>query len=272
MRYIEPHGHMVSRTTDDYRAMVTAGCAAVCEPAFWAGYDRSSVDGFRDYFRQLTRFEPARAAKYGLPHYSWICLNPKEAEDLVLARDVVAIIPEFLSEPNVLGIGEIGLNRNTRNEVTAFEWHVELAIRHSQLILVHTPHLEDKLKGTRLILDLLCAHREIDPARVIIDHVEEHTIRQVLDRGFWAGITLYPESKSSPPRAVDMLELCGRDRIWLNSACDWGVSDPLAVPKTALEMRRRGYTDDFVDAVLFRNPRQFLSQCPKFQLPGHDAT
>jgi hypothetical protein len=40
MRYIEPHGHMVSRTTDDYQAMVTAGCQAVCEPAFWAGYDR----------------------------------------------------------------------------------------------------------------------------------------------------------------------------------------------------------------------------------------
>ena len=53
MNYIEPHGHMVSRTTDDYQAMVTAGCRAVCEPAFWAGFDRGSADGFRDYFRQI---------------------------------------------------------------------------------------------------------------------------------------------------------------------------------------------------------------------------
>ncbi len=268
MRYIEPHGHMVSRTTDDYEAMVNAGCLAVCEPAFWAGFDRTSAAGFRDYFRQLTDYEPARAAKFLLPHYSWLCLNPKEAEDLALAADVLAMIPEFLAKPNVLGIGEIGLNRNTRNELRVLELHVDLAVRHDQLILVHTPHLEDKLKGTRLILDLLRAHSGVKPERVIIDHVEEHTVRLVLDRGFWAGITLYPDSKSSPPRAVDMLELTGGDRLWLNSACDWGVSDPLAVPKTALEMRRRGHSADDVDRVFFRNPHRFLSQCPKFRLGG----
>jgi predicted metal-dependent TIM-barrel fold hydrolase len=266
MRYIEPHGHMVSRTTDDYQEMVIAGCAAVCEPAFWAGYDRGSVDGFRDYFRQLTEYEPARAAKFQLPHFCWLCLNPKEAEDLALARDVLALIPEFLPRPNVLGIGEIGLNRNTRNELAVLELHIELAARHDQLILVHTPHLEDKLKGTDLILDALGAHPAVKPERVIIDHVEEHTIRRVLDRGFWAGITLYPDSKSSPPRAVDMLEFCGRERIWMNSACDWGVSDPLAVPKAAVEMRGRGHSAELVDQVLFKNPQRFLSQCPKFRL------
>eukprot|EP01034_Spumella_vulgaris_P002251 gene2251-2929_t len=137
---------MVSRTTDDYQAMVTAGCQAVCEPAFWAGYDRSSVDGFRDYFRQLTEYEPARAAKFLLPHFSWLCINPKESEDLALAADVLAMIPEFLAKPNVLGIGEIGLNRNTRNELKVLEQHVDLAVKHDPLILVPTPHLEDKLK------------------------------------------------------------------------------------------------------------------------------
>ncbi len=267
MRYIEPHGHMVSRTTDDYQAMITAGCQAVCEPAFWAGYDRSSVDGFRDYFRQLTEYEPARAAKFLLPHFSWLCINPKESEDLALAADVLAMIPEFLSKPNVLGIGEIGLNRNTRNELKVLEQHVDLAVKHDQLILVHTPHLEDKLKGTRLIVDLLRSHQGVKPGRVIIDHVEEHTIQYVLDQGLWAGITLYPDSKSSPPRAVDMLEICGRERIWLNSACDWGVSIPLAVPRTALEMKRRGWPADLIDKVIYRNPIQFLSQCPKFKLP-----
>ncbi len=270
MRYIEPHGHMVSRTTDDYEAMATAGCLAVCEPAFWAGFDRGSSDGFRDYFRQLTEFEPARAAKYLMPHYSWLCINPKEAEDLVLAGEVLAMIPEFLERPNVLGIGEIGLNRNTRNELKVLEQHVELAVKHQQLILVHTPHLEDKLKGTRLIVDLLASHSGVEADRVIIDHVEEHTISVVLDRGFWAGITLYPDSKSSPPRAVDMVELCGGERIWMNCACDWGVSDPLAVPKTALEMRRRGHSADWIDQVVYRNPHRFLSQSPKFRL-GHAA-
>ena len=246
--------------------MSLAGCRAVCEPAFWAGFDRSSVHGFRDYFCQLTEHEPKRAAKFGLPHFSWLCINPKESEDLKLADDVLAIIPQFLDRPNVLGIGEIGLNKNSRNELKVLEKHVDLAARHQQLILVHTPHLEDKLKGTRLIVDLIKSDRRIRPERVIIDHVEEHTVRLVLDAGMWAGMTLYPESKCSPARAVDMVETCGNERVWLNCACDWGVSDPLAVPKTALEMRKRGHSAEAIDKLIYQNPLKFLSQCPKFKL------
>ena len=266
MRYIEPHGHMVSRTTDDYLDMATAGCVAVCEPAFWAGFDRSSARGFYDYFRQLTDFEPKRAAKFGLQHYTWLCINPKESEDTKLADEVLSLIPEFLDGPTVLGIGEIGLNKNSRNEISVLEKHVELAARHDQLILVHTPHLEDKLKGTRLILDVLKNDKRIKPERVIIDHVEEHTVRIVLEAGFWAGMTLYPESKCTPARAIDILELYGTDRIWMNSACDWGVSIPLAVPRTALEMRKRGHVEDWIDKVIYQNPIRFMSQSPKFQL------
>ena len=80
-------------------------------------------------------------------------------------------------------------------------------------------------------------------------------------------MTLYPESKCSPARAVDMLDLYSHERIWMNSACDWGVSIPLAVPRTALEMKRRGWPADLIDKVIYRNPIQFLSQCPKFKLP-----
>ncbi len=268
MRYIEPHGHMVSRTTDDYQAMALAGCVAVCEPAFWAGFDRSSARGFYDYFCQLTDFEPKRAAKFGLGHYTWLCINPKESEDTKLADEVIDLIPPFLENPTVLGIGEIGLNKNSRNELYVLEKHVDLAARYQQMILVHTPHLEDKLKGTRLIVDVLKNDKRIDPGRVIIDHVEEHTVELVMDAGFWAGMTLYPESKCTPARAIDMLENYGNERIWMNSACDWGVSVPLSVPRTALEMRKRGHSPELIDKVIYKNPLQFLSQNPKFKLPA----
>ena len=266
MRYIEPHGHMVSRTTDDYTAMAMAGCQAVCEPAFWAGFDRSSVDGFYDYFCQLTEHEPARAAKFGLPHYTWLCINPKESEDTKLAEEVIDIIPKFLDKPTVLGIGEIGLNKNSRNELRVFEKHVDLAAKHDQLILIHTPHLEDKLKGTRLIVDALKNDKRIKPERVIIDHVEEHTIKLVLDSGFWAGMTLYPDSKCTSARAIDMIEIYGGERLWMNSACDWGISVPLAVPRTALEMKKRGHPAEFIDKMIYQNPLKFMSQSPRFKL------
>ena len=116
--YIDPHVHMVSRTTDDYQRMALVGCVAITEPAFWAGYDRSTAQGFHDYFRMLTDFEPRRAAQFGIRHHTWLCINPKESEDVGLAREVLSIIPSFLECKTVLGIGEIGLNKNSRNEMT----------------------------------------------------------------------------------------------------------------------------------------------------------
>jgi len=264
--YIDPHVHMVSRTTDDYERMRLAGCVAITEPAFWAGFDRSSPQGFFDYFRQLTEFEPQRAARYGIRHHSWLCINPKEAEDPVLAREVIALIPQFLERENVLGIGEIGLNKNSRNELEILEAHLDLAASRNLLVLVHTPHLEDKLKGTRLILDAIRNQGKLDPGRVLVDHVEEHTVGMVLERGFWAGMTLYPDTKCTPQRAVDIFERYGTERLWMNSAGDWGHSDPLAVPKARAEMRDRGHAEDTVRKVSFGNPLAFLSQSGRFRI------
>ena len=99
MKYIDPHIHCISRTTDDYLYMARAGVVAVSEPAFWAGYDRSSASSFADYFRHLTDIEPQRAARYGIDHYSWLCINAKEAENVELSREVIKLIPPLLVAP-----------------------------------------------------------------------------------------------------------------------------------------------------------------------------
>jgi predicted metal-dependent TIM-barrel fold hydrolase len=272
---------MVSRTTADYETMAIAGVVAISEPAFWAGYDRSPA-GFIDYYRQLTETEPKRAAQFGIQHYSWICLNPKEAEDLGKAKEVLAEIPRFLSRPTVLGVGEIGLNKNTPNEARVFQQHVQLAIdcfratetsaaacdmgKH-HLILIHTPHLEDKLKGTKMILDMLKDFgAALDPSRILVDHVEEHTIKLVKDAGYWAGMTIYPVSKCTPQRAVDMIEMHGADQLCVNAAADWGVSDPLQTHRTMLEAKRRGHSLDTLLQVFYNNPARFFSQNPRFKL------
>jgi uncharacterized protein len=271
MEYIDIHSHMGSRTTDDYEQMALTGCVALTEPAFWAGYDRGSAQAFRAYFEQLTDFEPKRAAKYGIKHFTWLCLNPKEADDRALAADVLPLIPEYLDRPNVIGIGEIGLNRVTRNELATMVDHIDLAMQYDQIILVHTPHLEDKYKGTKVIVDTMAADRRISPTRVLIDHAEEHTMPMIQEAGFWAGITLYPQTKVSPGRAVDMIEMFGSDKICVASACDWGPSVPTAMAHFVLEMRRRGHPDRLIRKIVYENPIEFLSQSPKFELPRLEA-
>lgn len=267
MDFIDPHIHMVSRTTDDYATLARMGCVAISEPAFWAGFDRGSADGFRDYFEQLTAVEPRRAAQFGIQHHSWLCINAKEAENVSLSREVIAMIPEFLDRPGVLGIGEIGLNKNTKNEATVFLEHLDVAVKHDQLILIHTPHLEDKYQGTRMILDMLCDDSRINPDRVLVDHVEEHTIAEVLDRGFWAGMTLYPVTKCTPDRAADMIERFGSERLLANSAGDWGVSKPTAIPDLIFQMRRRGHDEATIRRVVHDNPAEFFAKSGKFVQP-----
>src|SRR5215218_6008090 len=240
MKYIDPHIHCVSRTTDDYKYMARCGVVAVSEPAFWAGY--------------------------GIDHYCWLCINPKEAEDVALSREVIKLIPPLLNHPRVLGVGEIGLNKNTRNEITIFEEQVDLAARHGQLILIHTPHLEDKHKGTSIIVDILKNDRRIKPERVLIDHCEEHTIRLARENGFWAGLTIYPVSKVTPQRGADILEQFGTDMICVNSASDWGESSPSMLTDTALEYLRRGHDERACTEVFYNNPCRFFGQVSKWKL------
>jgi len=264
MDFFDPHIHIASRPTDDLEILAKMGCLVVGEPAFWMGFDRSGTSSFYDYFRQLTEWEPKRAAQYGIRHYAWIGVNAKEAENVAFSREVIAVIPEFLDRPNVLGIGEIGLNKNTRNEVTTLLELIELGMKRDEQLLFHTPHLEDKYKGTRMILDLLRNDSRVDRARVCIDHCEEHTIRAALDEGYWAGITLYPVTKATPQRAADMIEIYGPDQILVNSSADWDPSDPLAVPKFIAVMRGRGHAESLIRQIVYDNPLKFFTQSRGF--------
>jgi len=265
MQIIQPHYHGIARTAQDYQRMAYSGVVAVAEPAFWAGFDRMYPETFLDYFRQISEFEPTRAAWYGIKHYCWVAVNPKEAENRPLAQAVIEHLPEFFQKPTVLGLGETGLHKSTPNECAVMEAQIEVALKHNQLILVHTPHLEDKLRGTRKVLAIL-KNMQVDPQRVWIDHVEEHTIGMCKDAGYWIGFTLYPITKCSPVRAVDMLEKYGIERTMINSSADWGPSDPFTLQECVLEFRRRGHSLQEALEVFHNNPARFLGQNPKFTI------
>ncbi|MEA2011809.1 MAG: TatD family hydrolase [Verrucomicrobiota bacterium] len=264
MKIIEPHIHMIARTTQDYERMAKMHTVACCEPAFWAGYDRRSAEAFYDYFYHISEYEPTRAAQYNIDHYCWVCMNPKEADDLTLSREVLSFIPEFLEKETVLGLGEIGLNKNTPNEMTIFEEQVEIALEYNQLIWIHTPHLGDKLKGTKMMVDYLKGHGEILPERVVFDHTEEHTIKMVRDAGFWSAMTNYPVTKNSPDRIVDTIECYGLDRMLVDASGDWGPSDPGTLHDVIFKMKMRGHSED-VETIFYDNPCYFLGQSGKFK-------
>jgi predicted metal-dependent TIM-barrel fold hydrolase len=266
MRIFDPHAHMTSRTTDDYEAMAASGVEALVEPAFWLGQPRTSAGSFVDYFNSLLGWERFRASQFGIRHHCAIGLNPKEANDDELRRDVIDLLPRFLAKDGVVAVGEIGFDSMTVPEAEAFSAQLVLAKEQELPVLVHTPH-RDKVAGTRESLALI-ERSGVPPGRVVIDHNNELTVREVLESGCWAGFSIYPNTKMDEHRMVRILLEHGTDRTLVNSACDWGISDPLKVSKTAAAMRASGFDDDEIDKVVWRNPVEFFGQSGRLILDG----
>lgn len=264
MRIFEPHVHMTSRTTDDYEAMYAAGVRACLEPSFWLGQPRTSVGTFADSFDALIGWERFRAGQFGIRHHCAIALNPKEANDAGLAAGVLEILPRYLAKDGVVAVGEVGYDSMTPAEDEAFASQVALAAEHRLPLLVHTPH-RDKLAGTTRSLDLL-AEAGWPPGLTLIDHNNELTVGLVADSGCWMGFSIYPDTKMDEGRMVRILAEFGTERMIVNSAADWGRSDPLKVARTAEAMLAAGFGDDDVDRVVWRNPVEFFGQSGRLEL------
>ena len=258
MMIIDPHVHMTSRTTDDYEAMAANGIVAIIEPSFWLGQPRTQVGSFQDYYSSLVGWEPFRASQFGIKHYCTIGLNSKEANNEALAEQVIELLPLYLHKENVVAIGEIGYDDQTHAEDKYFRMQLELAKEMGMVVQVHTPH-RDKKAGTIKSMEV-CLEHGIDPSMVVIDHNNEETVKDVLDRGFWAAFTIYPKTKMGNERMVKVVEKYGSTGIIVDSSADWGVSDPLAVPKTASLMLRSGIDRADVVKTCYQNALDIFGQ------------
>ncbi|MFD9906062.1 TatD family hydrolase [Streptomyces sp. NPDC059063] len=263
MRIFDPHIHMTSRTTDDYEAMYACGVRALVEPAFWLGQPRTSPQSFTDYFDALLGFEPFRAAQYGIAHHCTIALNPKEAND-PRCTPVLDLLPRYLVKDGVVAVGEIGYDAMTPAEDTALALQLELAAGHRLPVLVHTPH-RDKLAGLARTLDVV-ADSAVPIGHVLLDHLNETTVKQAKASGAWLGFSLYPDTKMDEHRMVAVLKEYGLEQILVNSAADWGRSDPLTTCRVGRAMLAAGFDDDDVDRVLWRNPVAFYGQSGRLAL------
>jgi uncharacterized protein len=264
MKLFDPHIHMTSRTTMDYEAMSAAGIAAVVEPSFWLGQPRTHVGTFEDYFSGLLGWERFRASQFGIRHFCTLSLNPKEANNARVAPGVIELLPRYLGKDGVVAVGEIGYDDLTPEEDKYFAAQLEMALRFDLPVLVHTPH-RDKKRGTERSLGLI---RDVGfpEERALIDHNTEETLPLVLATACWAGHSIYPKTKMDETRMVALVKKYGTARILVNSAADWGVSDPLKVPKTVALMRESGVSEADLARIFWQNPVTFFAQSGQMDL------
>ncbi len=258
MKFFDPHIHVTSRTTDDLQAMSAAGVRAVIEPAFWLGQPRTTLGSYVDYFASLVGWERFRCAQFGIAHYCAIGLNSKEANNEGLAREVLELIPYFALKEGVVAIGEIGYDEITPAEERAYQAQLNMARDYDMVVMVHSPH-RDKKSGIQRSLSVA---REcgIPMHKLVIDHNNEETVQDVLDAGAWAAFTIYPNTKMGSERMVEIVRQYGSERIIVDSSADWGVSDPLSVPKTAQLMLTRGIDAETVKKTTWSNALEVYAQ------------
>ena len=166
------------------------------------------------------------------------------------------LLPRYLAKDGVVAVGEVGFDSMTPEEEKAFTRQLELAGEFELPALVHTPH-RDKVAGTRRTLELV-QQVGLPAERVLVDHLNEMTVDLVDESGAWMGFSIYPDTKMDPHRMVAILERRGLDRVLVNSAADWGRSDPLTTLRTGEAMLAAGFSADDVDQVLWRNPIQLF--------------
>jgi len=258
MRFFDPHVHMTSRTTDDLEAMAASGIRAIIEPAFWLGQARTQIGTFIDYYSSLVGWERFRASQFGIAHYCAIGLNSKEANNEPLAKEVLELVPRFALKEGVVAVGEIGYDEITAAEERAYQWQLDFAVANDMVVMVHSPH-RDKKRGIRRSIDV-ARECKMPMEKLVIDHNNEETVEDVLNAGAWAAFTIYPHTKMGSERMVEIVKKYGPERLIVDSSADWGVSDPLGVPRTAKLMLERGIDPAWVEKVTWQNALDAYAQ------------
>lgn len=262
-RFFDPHIHMYSRTTDDYEKMSLSGIEVIVQPSFWLGSPRTTVGTFIDYWEHMISYETARARGFGIEQFVCISVNPKESIANPLAFEATDVMEkEFLNRERVVAVGEIGYNLINDLEEEVFVKQLEICKNRKLLTMIHLPHV-DKPKAMER-MGRIFGENNYDFNNILIDHNTEETIQKTLDWGAWAGLSVYPNTKLSPGRVIDIVNSHGSDKIMVNSAADWGISDPLSVPLTAREMRKNRCKSEDIDKVTFYNAFEFFKQSKNF--------
>jgi predicted metal-dependent TIM-barrel fold hydrolase len=258
MIIIEPHIHMASRTTDDYEKMFNAGIKACVEPSFWHGSSRRYTGTFLDYFQSILEFETVRARRFGIDHYAAISVNPKEAENFSLAKEVISEMPLYLESPRCVAIGEIGFNNITDAEEKIFSEQLHIAHERKIPVIIHLAHFE-KIKAINRTLDVI-KNEKFPEEMAVIDHNTEESMPIARKSGCWTGMTVYPISKLTPQRVSGIIKEFGHEKMIVDGSADWGISDPLSLVKVCDFLKKDGHSDTTINALLFDNPNTFYSQ------------
>jgi predicted metal-dependent TIM-barrel fold hydrolase len=260
---IDPHLHIDSCRRDDLASMATASITAVITLSYYPHLNLAiSAQTILDSFERALKFETWRGKQELIDVHVGISLNPVSIPTDY--EKVLEAIPKYLAEHRIVAIGEIGLEPGSKTcpdlalQEEIVRAQLKIAKEHNMPVVFHTPH-SDKEAWVEQYLDMI-AQENVEPTEVVIDHADASVTKKVLDSGCNLGITVQTCRGLGPQDAAKILKDCALDKVLIDSDCNIALlSDKLSVPKTALEMRRIGFSEGDIKRVVFDNPMRLFS-------------
>ncbi len=253
IRIIDSHIHFQSASLYDLELMSLAGVDVIVgfsQPTYRFSYPET----YFDHYERLLRFEKARAESVGIKVYLALGISPK-----AMIKDpfvVVEKLERYLQLDFVVAIGESGLtNYNDVVELETLKIMFELGRKFKKPVFVDLP--DDYRKQAIKKIEKLASDADIPPELVVLNEIDFLTALDVEDLPFWFGFTLWPESTKNMVENIFKGDL-PLDRVILSSNFDSLARDPLAFPKTALELKLKGYDEFILDKVLYENPKRLF--------------
>jgi predicted metal-dependent TIM-barrel fold hydrolase len=238
--------------------MHLAGIGQIVSPIMLDAAKPVSCETIVEMWDYLLEVQLQRAADHFIHAYGMVCINMASTPKGDPAP-LLTLLPKYLARPEVVAIGEIGLEPQSRTcrdltaQSTLLEAQFEISMATGTPVVIHTPHApEAKCHFTERVLALSTKYG-LPMARVAIDHCSEANIGLALDAGAYAAVSVQPWRGMTPELLCELVARYGVDRVMVNSDCSGQHSDPLAVPKTAAALQRRGLPEADIGKVCGAN-------------------
>jgi len=235
--------------------MALAGVVAVIADA--GPLPAPSAQWVLEFYDRTFSWDVPRGTEFFIDAYVTVGINmlciPPDWETVVKA------LPQYLERDGVVGIGEIGIDPRSftcpdlAKQEEVLRAQLKVVSEHDVPVRLHTPPM-DKKRWLELHFKRI-KEFGLDKEKVVISHADAETLGDIIDFGCIAEITVQPWRKLGPEDAARILKDAPLDRVMVDSDSALRVSsDVLAVPKTALEMKKLGFSDDQIRTVVYETP------------------
>ncbi|WP_286009226.1 TatD family hydrolase [Methanobrevibacter woesei] len=247
---IDTHTHVDARSSEDFEMMYLSGIDAIVTCGFYP-YKLTNETVLLNHLERILHYDTKRVGEYGIDLKVALGIHPANTE---IKPDLIyEYLYKWIENKDIIAIGEIGLENLTEEEYTIFKGQLDIAEETKTPVIVHTPR-KNKEKVLKEILTILPDH--ISPELVVIDHVNQNIVGELIDTDYTLGLTVQPQ-KMDKEEAIAILKEYGFDRFLLNSDMSNKPSDPLSVSKTVRELQRLNFEKKEIEKVASKNAKKF---------------